>query len=189
MLAPWGNAFFSSFFFKKKKLTWHLAPLSPSICFIPSDQCKQTPALVLCDSAVSSVNIFIWSSGLPPYCIHLGQLGMLCMQVANVVIFLPSSHSIVWGKEKCGEEVKPSSGARKLLSMLVEGSTWHAEVSLQPLTQGGGECLSGPLLQAVLCGSVLRCVCPVLIVLCIKWLSAIIPRRGRVVLLDISIQC
>lgn len=53
------ECFFFLFFFLKKKLTWHLAPLSPSICFIPSDQCKQTPALVLCDSAVSSVNIFI----------------------------------------------------------------------------------------------------------------------------------
>lgn len=30
---------------------------------------------------------------------------------------------------------------------------------------------------------------PVLIILCIKWLSAIISRRGRVVLLDIGIQC
>lgn len=122
-------------------LKWHLAPLAPSICFSPSGQCKQTSALVLCDTAVSSVNIFILYCGLPLYCIHLGQLGLFCMQMPKLVIFLPSWHSIVWGKEKCGEEVKR---AGKVFSALVEGGTWHPAASLEPLIQGWGVSLRSP---------------------------------------------
>ena len=54
-----------------------------------------------------------------------------CMQMVTLVIFLPSLRSIVWGKEEmCSEEV---NRAGKEPSVLVEDSTWGAEVSLQSL--------------------------------------------------------
>lgn len=54
-----------------------------------------------------------------------------CMQMVTLVIFLPSLHSIVWGKEEMhGEEV---SRAAKERSVLVEDSSQSAETSLQSL--------------------------------------------------------
>jgi len=58
------------------------------------------------------------------------------MQMVTLVIFLPSLHSIAWGKEEmCSEEV---NGAGKERSVLVEDSTWSAEMSLQSLFRCSG---------------------------------------------------
>lgn len=51
--------------------------------------------------------------------------------MVTLVIFLPSLHSIVWGKEEMRSEEVNRAG--KEWSVLVEDSTWSAEMSLQSL--------------------------------------------------------
>lgn len=53
------------------------------------------------------------------------------MQMVTLVIFLPSSPSIVWGKEEMRSEEVNRAGKER--SVLVEDGTWSAEASLQSL--------------------------------------------------------
>lgn len=54
-----------------------------------------------------------------------------CTEMVTLVIFLPSLHSIVRGKEEIRSEEVNRAG--KEWSVWVEDSTWRAEMSLQSL--------------------------------------------------------
>lgn len=110
-------------------LKWHLAPFLPLHCFIPNVSRPSLCAVQHC--CIFSCYIYfilLAASLLYPFEAAGAEF---CMQMVTLVIFLPSLHSIVWGKEEmCSEEV---NRAGKEWSVLVEDSTWSAEMSLQSL--------------------------------------------------------
>lgn len=76
-----------------------------------------------------------------------------------VLIFLPSSHSLVWGRGNVSNEVKPTGSkgfSCPWSSWVAQDDNYSATVSVQPLIrcrdwdQGFGEMPLIPLLQAVL---------------------------------------
>lgn len=108
-----------------------LGSLLPLRCSISCGRRRQTLALRVTRCSVFGCSIYFTLLAASPLCPVWAAGAEFCMQRVTLVLFLPSLHSIAWGKEEpCREEV---NGAGKERSVLVEDSAWGAERSLQSL--------------------------------------------------------